>query len=67
MFPAGGVMMGGVGGGVTPPKASAGDAIISAIHARAIAAMQARITFESSNTPFDCNLLQFMSILLIDI
>src|ERR1035438_9055269 len=67
VFPAGGVMIGGVGGGVTPRKASAGGAVIPANNARASAAMPALITFESPKTRFGCNLLQFISILLIEV
>ena len=44
VFPAGGVMMGGVGGGVTLSKASAGVVVIPANNVRASAAMQALIT-----------------------
>jgi hypothetical protein len=64
VFPAGGVMMGGVGGGLTPPKASAGGAVIPTEHTRASTAMQALITFERLNVRFGCVFLQFMFILL---
>jgi hypothetical protein len=62
MFPDGGVMMGGVGGGVTLP-ASAGGAVIPAKNTRASAAMPALITSQSQKTRFGCNILQFVFVM----
>jgi hypothetical protein len=67
MFPAGGVMLAGVGGGVTLSKASASGADVPNNNATATAGMQAPIIFERLNVRFGCNLLQFMFILLIDV
>src|ERR1022692_1293661 len=56
-------MLGGVGGGVTLPEASAGGAVNPAKNARASAAMRAPISFESPKAPFGCNVLQFMFVM----
>jgi hypothetical protein len=57
-------MMGGVGGGLTPPKASAGGTVIPTENTSVSTAMQALITFERLNVLFGCRVLQFMFILL---
>src|ERR1022692_1304475 len=56
-------MLGGVGGGVTLPEASAGGAVNPAKNTRASAAMRAPISFESPKAPFGCNVLQFMFVM----
>src|ERR1035438_7988387 len=56
-------MLGGVGGGVTLPEASAGGAVNPAKNTRASAAMRAPISFESPKAPFGCNILQFMFVM----
>ena len=68
VFPAGGVMMGSVGGGVTLAKASAGGVRHSYQQCKGDCWYAGPDNIlERLNLRFGCNRLQFMFILLIDV